>query len=470
MHETGISSLSQLRAALLSGQVTALGTVEAALARLTELADLRITRHTRPDEVRREAESVDAAIRRDGERAWMNRPLLGMPLTVKELTAVAGLPYSRGGDGPAAPAEQDAPAVRRLRDAGALILGTTSSPAGGWCGASLNGSRPPTRNPWDPARTAGGSSGGAAVAVAAGVGLGATGTDGAGSVRIPASFCGVVGYKPTFGRIPYLPLSSEGLSHLGPLSNTVEDAALLAWVMSGADPGDPWSHPTGAVEQQESQHLAAPVERPLRIAWAPSLGDCPVDPEVLRVCAAAVGHLADAGHTVTPVEPPAPDGYPALAVILAAAESRTADPSDDHLLHPMHRDVVGWGRTLSAVDLASAIDARARFTVCYDRLLCDFDVLVTPTVPVLPFEAEAPAPADFLGKGATQWLAWTPNTYAFNLTGQPAVSVPVGRSDGGLPIGLQVAAGRQRDSLALGLAAELQRAAVFQATPLPTAQ
>jgi aspartyl-tRNA(Asn)/glutamyl-tRNA(Gln) amidotransferase subunit A len=464
MHDEKIAKFSTLRDALASAGVTALEVIELMLARLADREDLHAVRHVRPDAVRREAEQADLAIRRAGARAWRARPLLGMPVTVKELTAVAGLPYSRGRDGPAEPAERDAPAVRRLRAAGALVLGTTSSPADGWCGASLNGSRPATRNPRDREVTAGGSSAGAAAAVAAGIGLGAIGTDGAGSVRIPASFCGVVGFKPTFGLVPYVPVSSEGLSHIGALASEVEDAAELVQVMSGADPADPASRTAPAFGPRPA--LAGPGSGPLRVAWAPTLGAAAPGPEVLAPCRAALARLSAAGHSVEPVEPPAPDGYPALATILAAAEARTAAPRDDRRLHPVHRELVRWGRSLTAADLASAIESRALLAVAYDRLLDDFDVLVTPTVPVLPFGADAVAPAGFLARGATAWLEWTPNTYTFNLSGQPAVTIPVGQAGAGLPVGLQVAAARGHDRRALRLAAEVHRAAVA-AAPAP---
>lgn len=463
MHTQGIRSFSSLRTALTSGESTVEEAVDSALSRLAAVEALNAVRHTRIDEVRREAAEADRVIAREGERAWHTRPLLGLPLTVKELTAVAGLPYSRGGDGPAGIAQQDAPAVRRLRDAGALVLGSTTSPAGGWCGAGLNGTRPPTTNPWNGQVTAGGSSGGAAAAVAAGFGLAATGTDGAGSVRIPASFCGVVGYKPTYGLVPYAPLSSEGLSHIGTLANTVADAAALLRVMAGPDSADPASLGVPAFGAAD----IAEDGEPLRIAWATTLGTPSPDPAVATVCRTAVERLAARGHLVEEIDPPAPDGYGSLATILATAEARSAAPQDDDRLHPVHRDVVRWGRGLSGIDLATAIEERARLCVAYDALLDTFDVLVTPTVPVLPFDSGLPAPAEYLARGSTQWLAWTPNTYTFNLSGQPAVTVPVGRSATGLPIGLQIAAGRHRDRKALRIASEVHGAAADQLASLP---
>ncbi|MET7573545.1 amidase family protein [Streptomyces sp. NPDC005492] len=463
MHIHRITSFESLRTALISGETTVQEATESSLSALDAAKELQAVRHTRLDEVRREAAEADRVLAREGERAWVTRPLLGLTLTVKELTAVAGLPHSRGREAPAEVARQDAPAVHRLRAAGALILGSTTSPQGGWCGAGLNGNRPPTANPWNTTLTAGGSSGGAAAAVAVGFGLAAIGTDGAGSVRIPASFCGVVGHKPTFGVVPYVPVSPEGLSHLGTLTSTVDDAAALVRAMAGPDPADP----AGKGLPGQAAPGVPSADAPLRIAWTPSLGMASPDPAVLAACQAAVDRLADAGHLVEQVDPPAADGYPALATILATEEARTADPDDDDRLHPVHREVVRWGRSLTAVDLATAIGERARLRVAYDALLEAFDVLVTPTVPVLPFDVGLPAPADFLDQGATRWLAWTPNTYTFNLSRQPATTVPVGRTATGLPIGLQVVAARHRDHAALRIASEAHGAAVAAAAALP---
>lgn len=459
MRISGIRGFESLRAALASGESTVTEAVESSIAALPAAESLHAVRYTRVDEARKEAAEADRILARAGDRAWDRHPLLGLTVTVKELTAVAGLPYSRGNEGRAEVARRDAPAVRRLRAAGAVVLGTTTSPRGGWCGAGLNGSRPPTVNPWDTTLTAGGSSGGAAAAVAVGFGLAAIGTDGAGSVRIPASFCGVVGYKPTFGVIPYLPVSPEGLSHLGTLSRTVDDARALVRVMAGPDPSDPTSRdlPGYAVSDDPS---AGPR---LRVAWAASLGATAPDPVVMAPCQAAVDRLAAVGHHVEEIDPPAADGYSALAVILAAEEARGADARDDGQLHPVHREVVRWGRRLSAVDLAAAIEVRGRLRVAYDRLLDDFDVLVTPTVPVTPFQAHLPAPADCLDGDPPRWLAWTPNTYPFNLSQQPALSVPAGRTARGAPIGLQVVAGRHRDRTALRVAGEVHDAAASAA-------
>jgi aspartyl-tRNA(Asn)/glutamyl-tRNA(Gln) amidotransferase subunit A len=391
------------------------------------------------------------AAARSAEQAVMRGdalgPLHGLPVSVKDLELTAGLRTTSGSKffEDFVP-DIDGPVAQRLRQAGAIIFGKTNTPQFGHKDSCDNLLGPPTRNPWNLELTAGGSSAGAAVAVATGIGLAALGTDGAGSVRVPASFCGVVGYKPSFGRVPYVPLCTDGLSHLGVLARTVEDAATVAAGMAGPDPADPSSLLAHAEDD------AGNGASPLRIAWAPTLGETSPSSEIVELCSDALSRLVAAGHTVETIAPPAADPYAALAAILGAAEAQAADA---RAAHPIREAVRDWGRTLTAADLAAALATKLELTVAYTRVFQDFDVLAGPTVPVPPFAADAPAPAEFL-EPARDWLRWTPNTYVFNLTGQPAVTVPVGLSSDGLPVGLQVASARGRDATALRAAALLE--------------
>ncbi|MEU7563789.1 amidase [Streptomyces eurythermus] len=401
-----------------------------------------------------EASAAEELLVREGPGVFRERPLLGMPVSVKDLTPTQGIRTTRGSllHRDHVPHE-DAPAVARLRAAGAVVIGKTNTPDGGWSGSGVNRLGPPTRNPWNPALTAGGSSAGAAAAVATGLGVAATGTDGAGSVRIPAAFCGVVGFKPTRGLVPYLPVSSEGLSHLGPLTRTVGDAGLLLRVMSGHDPRDPWS--VTAVPP------GPPVPARLRIGWIRSLGRPDPHPEVEALAREAVGELAAQGHLVEELDPPFEDPYPLLEVLLASGEAAAHaedPPGTEDLLDPGLREVVEFGRSLRAVELAAAYAGRDRLWARAHRLMRDYDLLALPTVPVLPFAAELSAPEPAVPKGRLPWLAWTPGTYPFNLTGQPAVSVPAGRTSAGLPVGLQLVGARHRDPLVLATARRLERA------------
>ncbi|MEU5810312.1 amidase family protein [Streptomyces sp. NPDC047718] len=415
-----------------------------------------------------EAAGADRLLHRRGAAAWRDRPLLGMPVSVKDLTPTAGLRTTRGsllhaGTVP----DRDAPAVARLRAAGAVVIGKTNTSEGGWSAASANRLQGPTRNPWDLTRTPGGSSAGAAASVAVGVGVGATGTDGAGSIRIPAAFCGVVGFKPSLGRIPYLPQSPEELSHLGPLTRTVADAALLTQVMSGPDVRDPLSCglPAGLAagpggDPAADLDAAAGRLRGLRIGWIPSLGEPAPQPGTAAVARRAVEVLAGRGHTVEEIPPPFEDPYPALETILAgweaAAHAADLDEVADRL-DPGRLEVIRYGRGLSAVRLAQAYETRSQLRADAQALMERYDLLAMPTVGVAPFAAERHEPADPVRKGALSWLAWAPEAYTFNLTGQPAVSVPAGLSPDGLPVGLQLVGARHADRTVLAVARQLEQ-------------
>lgn len=392
------------------------------------------------------ARAADRALAAD-PAAHHARPLLGIPVSVKDLTATAGLRTTRGRTalGDHVP-EEDAPAVARLRAAGAVVVGKTNTSEDGWSGGCVNELVGATRNPWDLARSPGGSSGGAGAAVAAGLGPVATGTDGAGSVRIPAAFCGVVGFKPTFGVVPYLPVSTDQLSHLGPLTRTVSDAVLLLDVLAGPDPRDPYSI---------SDPPSASETTPLRIGWLDGLGSPPPDDEVRTIARAAAAALAECGHDVVAIEPPFPDPYDMLVTILAAADA-AAHADEPERVDPGRRPVVAHGARLSATALFAAMDARATLHEQARRCMERVDLLAMPTVPTTPFPYAAHGPKPLPDKGALPWLGWTPNTYPFNLTGQPAVSVPAGLTAAGLPVGLQLVGRRRADRTVLRAAAQLE--------------
>ncbi|MER7706585.1 amidase [Kitasatospora sp. NPDC097605] len=397
-----------------------------------------------------QAARAEERVLRLGEAAWDGRPLLGVPLSVKDLTATEGIRTTRGSLAlrDAVPV-RDAPAVARLRRAGAIVLGKTTTSEGGWSAGTVNRLGPPAANPWDLSRSAGGSSGGAAAAVAAGLGIAATGTDGAGSIRIPAAFCGVVGFKPSHGRVPYVPYCPDRLAHLGPLTRTVADAELLLRVMAGPDPDDPDSL------------LPPPVppaaDGPLRIAWIEGLRapgpSVPADPQ-----RAAVERLAAAGHHVETIAPPFDDAYPALVTLLAAAEAAASPVEDDGSADPARLAVVRHGRTLTAVQLVHAEAERAELARRLASCLQRFDVLAVPTVPVPPFAVDAWHPDEPAYEDPLAWLSWAPAAFPFNLAGLPAVSVPAGFGPDGLPVGLQLAAARHHDALVLRVAAEVERA------------
>ena len=251
------------------------------------------------------ARAAEAAVR-DGAALG---PLHGVPVTIKDVQAVAGLPTRRGSRrSDPAPAPADAPLVARLRAAGAIILGKTASTEQGWTAVSHNPLTGATHNPWQHGVTAGGSSSGAAALCGAGCGPLHIGTDGAGSIRLPAHFCGVVGFKPTYGRVPYAPVPNNGaLSHAGPITRSVADAALMFSVLAGPHPADHTTLPDRFEPAIAPGGLAG-----LRIAYSPDLGHARVDPEVAAAVAAGVRRLAEAGAIVEQVTPPWGPTGPAL--------------------------------------------------------------------------------------------------------------------------------------------------------------
>jgi aspartyl-tRNA(Asn)/glutamyl-tRNA(Gln) amidotransferase subunit A len=397
-------------------------------------------------------------------------PLLGIPISIKDVTPTKGIRTTRGSllwkDWIP---EEDAPVVERVLAAGAILLGKTNTPELGWKGDSTNRLIGSTQNPWKPGKTAGGSSGGAAAALAAGLGPLAQGTDGAGSVRIPASFCGVVGVKPSFGLVPYYPPSAvESLAHIGPMARTVADAALLLNVMAGPDPRDRNSLNATGIDYLAS--LEGSVAE-LRALWVPRIGSLPVDPEVLRIVEDAVRLLADLGISVETAPQPLEDPYEVLEVIWStamAAAVHNRPPEDRALLDPGIVRLIDHAQRFTGVDLAVAYAERSAYADRLRRLTESYDILLSPTTPVAAFEAGADHPGHIAGQPTT-FLHWTPFTYPFNFTGQPAASVPCGFTADGLPVGLQIV-GRWRDDLTvLRVARAFERAKPWQSYRPPLA-
>ncbi len=396
-------------------------------------------------EARQEASAADRLIARLGAAAWQTRPLLGITVAVKDLIQTELLPTRRGSLLENRRARMDAPAVARLREAGAIIVGKTATSEYGWSASTVSRVAPPARNPWSAAHSAGGSSGGSAAAVAAGLCTAALGTDGAGSIRIPAAFCGVVGFKPTFGRIPYVPACADRLAHLGPIARTVRDAAELTRVLSGPHRDDPDSRDgnlPGAVP--------AGPPRPLRIGWLEFPG---TSAEVRRVSDKARSALGGRGHRVECTAVPFPDPYRALVDILAAGEAAGTSPEDEERSDAGRMAIVRYGRTLTGAAVARAEEERLALRIRLGAVMERYDLLAMATVPVEPFAFDAVAPpAAAADGGIPQWLAWSPATYPFNLTGQPALSLPAGLTGSGLPVGVQLVGPCGGDDLVLGTA------------------
>ncbi|MEZ0158723.1 amidase [Streptomyces griseorubens] len=387
-------------------------------------------------------------------------PLDGVPVTVKDILLLRGAPTLKGSRtvDPAGRWDEDAPSVARLRERGVVFLGKTTTPEFGWKGVTDSPLSGVTRNPHDPSRTAGGSSGGAAAAVALGAGPLALGTDGGGSVRIPAAFCGIFALKPTYGRVPLYPASAFGtLAHVGPMTRDAADAALLMDAIAAPDSRD-WSGLPPA-PGPFSEALGGGV-RGLRVAFSPSLGgQGRVDPGVAAVVRRAVERLAGLGAYVEETDPDLADPVEAFHTLWFAGAARVTQAlgrEQRERLDPGLREICREGGRLSALDYLAAVDVRMDLGRRMGRFHDAYDLLVTPTLPVTAFEAGAEVPR---GSGHRRWTGWTPFTYPFNMTQQPAASVPVGLADG-LPVGLQLVAARHRDDLVLRAAHALYEAGV----------
>ena len=382
----------------------------------------------------------------------------GVPVAVKDVFLTAGWPTLRGSRlvDATGPWDDDAPAVAALRREGAVLLGKTTTPELGWKGVTDSPLHGTTRNPWDPERTAGGSSGGSAAAVVLGMGSLALGTDGGGSIRIPAGFCGHVGFKPSYGRVPVWPASPFGtLAHAGPMTRTVADAALMLDVIAAPDHRD-WT----ALPPDPTNHAAAlgGGVGGLRVAFSPDLGYASVDPEVAAAVAAAAAAFEQLGAAVEQVDPGFDDPvetYHTLWFAGAADATRNYTGGQRPLLDPGLVEAIDEHAGLTLGDYLAAARQRSELGIHMGRFHERYDLLLTPTLPLPAFAAGVEVP---VGWPHRRWTSWTPFTYPFNLTQQPAISVPCGFTSSGLPIGVQLVGARHRDALVLRAAHTYERA------------
>ena len=402
------------------------------------------------------------AIARESEARWLaGRPLDlldGVPTTIKDLVVTRGWRTRRGSHTTEhlPPAAEDAPATARLREAGAVLLGSTTTPEFGWKGVTDNPLGHVARNPWNVTRTPGGSSGGAGVAAALGMGALHVGTDGGGSIRIPSSFCGIVGLKPTFGRVPAWPLSPFGtVAHLGPMTRTVEDAALMLTVISRPDIRD-WTAlpPDGRDYRIGLQGGIAG----LRIAASATFGFVDVHPEVAAGFEAALAVLADLGARIERVDPPIgnPGSIFARTWFPAAGRMLEKVPPEMRVrLDPGLVAMAEQGTSYSRAEIQDAVLERGELGVAMQRFLTDYDLVATPSTALPAFAAgvEYPDP-----ERPERWSEWASFSYPFNLSQQPAISVPAGFTADGLPIGLQLAAAKYADALVLRAARAFESA------------
>ena len=415
-----------------------------------------------PEQAREEARRLQEALRHDDTP----RPLAGVPVGIKDLLCTK---YLRSTFGSKAyrdfVPEEDDVVVERLKAAGGIVLGKTNVAELGFGGVGHNPLFETTRNPWNIGLTSGGSSAGSGVAVATGMGPIAIGTDGGGSIRIPASFCGVFGLKPSMGRVPLYPTARderfpgisgwESIEHVGPLSRSVADSALVLSVISGPDSRDRHSLPGGDVDWMEC------VEGELgglRIAYSRDWGYATVDSEVGRVVEEALEvFTSELGCLIESADPGWDDPYDAFRGLIAldtdldgmrALADEYEEDMSPHLVEFLRER---W----TAEEFTNAVQARKALTNRMWRFMAEYDLLITPTVAVPPFAINVQGPTEIAGRPVHEG-GWLPFTYPMNLTGQPAASVPAGWTDNGLPVGMQIVGRHLDDALVLKASAALE--------------
>jgi aspartyl-tRNA(Asn)/glutamyl-tRNA(Gln) amidotransferase subunit A len=440
----------------------------------TQAALARIERHNGPVNAwcHLDADGALAAARASEARWQAGAPrglVDGVPAGIKDNVLVAGMPARFGSRlATADPRSVDAPAVARLRDAGAVLLGKTAMPEYGWKATSDSPLTGLTRNPWDTLMTAGGSSAGAVAASALGMGALHLGTDGGGSIRIPAAFTGCFGLKPTRARVAAFPASPLGtMAHAGPLTRTVADAALMLTVIAAPDARDPYAWISPPPDFRDGLDNGV---RGLRIAYSPRLGYVQrVHPEVEGAVAAAAKTFESLGAGVEEADPDMGGDpiavwntfwWPAMHYQLQAYGDRWRELSDPGLVAAASRS--------HAVPVAEYLRAqlqRVELHNAFARFHERYDLLLTPSLPLPAFEVGELVPRS--GEWGSQWTDWSPFSYPFNLTTQPAASVPCGLTEAGLPVGLQIVGPIGADALVLRAARAFEAARPFPTLDAP---
>ena len=449
MSATDLADLSacELLALYRSGQASPVEATRAVLARIERFnPQLNAFCLVAGDEALASARASEARWQR-GEPCGA---LDGVPTSIKDLILTRGWPTLRGSRtvDPQQPWDVDAPATARLREAGAVLLGKTCTPEFGCKGETNSPLTGLTRNPWNPSKTPGGSSGGTAAAVAAGMGPLSVGTDGAGSVRIPAAFCGNFGLKPSFGRVPAYPLSPFGtVAHLGPHTMSVRDAALMLNVLAQPDARDWTSLPPDGRDYTVGLNDGV---RGLRIAWSPTLGYARnVHPDVAAACAQAVQRLAELGAHVEALDPGFEDPLDITTGLWFAgtwALWNGLTPAQQAQTDPDFAAQAQLGARIDTLELQRLQLRRGALGSHMRQFMQRHDLLVTPSVAVPAFDVRPPGQVAMTPEAM---LGWTPFSYPFNLTQQPACTIPCGLSREGLPIGLQFVGPMFGDALVL---------------------
>lgn len=413
-----------------------------------------------------EAREIDRRISR-GEAPG---PLCGLPVGIKDVTPVAELRTTYGSPLYADHVpEEDALVVRRLRDAGAIVLGKTNCPEFAAGGNTFNEVFGRTRNPWDTTKSAGGSTGGGAAALATGMIALAEGTDLGGSLRIPASFCGVVGLRPSVGLVPTHPTDWvwDTFQVTGPMARTAEDVALMLQAIAGASEWSPLAQPTAGRDFAAAVNAGA--RRGLKIGYCPDPAGIGVDGDIERICRRAAVSLTDISAVVEEIDL---DLSAARKTFLAQRGQwfvtqmfPRLDKSDRFGVNVGHN--VRAGLEVSMRDLAAAEQERGRIWHRFRELFTRFDHVVTPCMAVPPFVVEQNHPDTIAGRKLQTYVDWIAPTFVLSLTGLPVASVPCGLDQGGMPVGLQIVGRPQGEEAVLALAAAIQQAHALGPPPVP---
>jgi aspartyl-tRNA(Asn)/glutamyl-tRNA(Gln) amidotransferase subunit A len=409
---------------------------------------------------------------RASEQRWMRGApvgaLDGLPVTIKDAVMWAGHPNREGSrNTPTAPVRESAPAVEYLLEAGAVPIGKTTLPELGWKAVSDSPLYGLIRNPWDTRMTTGGSSAGAAAAAALNLGVMHLGMDSSGSIRVPASFCGVFGLKPSHGRVPaYPPLPFGLLSDVGPMTRTVRDAALMLTVMARPDPRDINAIQTPAPDYRVGLEDGV---RGLRMAWSPRLGFVEqLDSEVEEIVARAAKIFEQLGAVVDAVDPDWEDPIDMIRMTWRVGKWQMLSSIPEERLKESDPGLVALaksGRDIKAIDFINVANGRTPLFRNIMQLHQRYDVLLTPTVATTAFEVGHNTPPD--GRFGDEWFKWVPYSYPFDLSLQPAATVPCGRTKAGLPVGLQIVAPYLRDDLVLRAARAFESAQPWQTIAEP---
>lgn len=466
MADTQIALLgaAELRRRIAARELSPVEVMEAAIARIEAHNGRLNAVVTLSGTAMDQARGLEAALSRGAEPGM----LCGLPVGIKDVTPVRGLRHTYGSPLYADHvADADALVVQRLRDAGAIILGKTNTPEFATGGHTFNEVFGVTRNPWDPALSAGGSTGGGAAALASGMIALAEGTDLGGSLRIPASFCGVVGLRPTPGLVPTWPseYAWDTLQVTGLMGRRAEDVALGLQAVCGPSPAVPLSRPVDLRDLVEE--CAEGLLPGARVAYCPDIAAIGVDPGVEAACRAAAEALEGAGASVDEVTFDLSWARRAFLALrgywmVAQQHGRLADRER---FGANLRGNVEAGLALTTEELALAEQDRTRVWAAFQRFFGHFDYLLTPTMAIPPFSAEQSHPDSIAGKPMETYIDWVAPTFLLSLAGLPVASVPAGLGDDGLPVGLQVVGPADSEGRILGLAAAIQQAVPMPAPP-----